>query len=85
MKVPRLSDKPGIRYINWSPYIRLLANKPAAMYNFSLLDLFEGNNEVIEKITKFDASKLQAFLYNFANIIDKVGIKEAVDNVGTIL
>ncbi|MCI6013608.1 MAG: hypothetical protein MRZ09_01285 [Coprobacillus sp.] len=85
MKVPRLSGKPGIRYINWSPYIRLLANKPAAMYNFSFLDLFEGNNEVIEKITKFDASKLQAFLYNFANLIDKVGIKEAVDNVGTIL
>ena len=72
-------------FINWSPYIRLLANKPAAMYNFSFLDLFEGNNEVIEKITKFDASKLQAFLYNFANLIDKVGIKEAVDNVGTIL
>lgn len=85
MKVPRLSGKLGIRYINWSPYIRLLANKPAAMYNFSFLDLFEGNNEVIEKITKFDASKLQAFLYNFANLIDKVGIKEAVDNVGTIL
>lgn len=85
MKVPRLSGKPGIKYINWSPYIRLLANKLAAMYNFSFLDLFEGNNEVIEKITKFDASKLQAFLYNFANLIDKVGIKEAVDNVGTIL
>lgn len=85
MTVPRLSGKPGIRYINWSPYIRLLADKPAAMYNFSFLDLFKGNEPVIEKITKFDASKLQIFLYNFANLIDKVGIKEAVENVGTIL
>ncbi len=85
MTVPRLSGKPGIRYINWSPYIRLLANKPAAMYNFSFLDLFEGNNEVIEKITKFDASKLQIFLYNFANLIDKAGIKEAIEKVEIVL
>ncbi len=85
MRVPRLSGKPGIRYINWSPYIRLLANKPAAMYNFSFLDLFEGNEVVIEKITKLDASKLQGFLYNFANLIDKEGIEEAVNKVGTLL
>ncbi len=85
MRVPRLSGKPGIRYINWSPYIRLLANKPAAMYNFSFLDLFEGNEVVIEKITKLDASKLQAFLYNFANLINKEGIEEAVNKVGTLL
>lgn len=85
MKVPRLSGKPGIRYINWSPYIRLLANKPAVMYNFSFLDLFEGNEVVIEKITKLDASKLQAFLYNFANLIDKEGIEETVNKVGTLL
>lgn len=85
MRVPRLSGKPGIRYINWSPYIRLLANKPAAMYNFSFLDLFEGNEVVIEKITKLDASKLQAFLYNFANLINKEGIEETVNKVGTLL
>ncbi len=54
IKVPRLLGTPGTRYINWSPYIRLLADKPAAMYNFSFLDLFEGNNEVIESITKLD-------------------------------
>ena len=40
MTIPRISGKPGLRYINWSPYIRLLADKPAAMYNFYFLDLF---------------------------------------------
>lgn len=55
------------------------------MYNFSFLDLFEGNEEVIEKITKLDASKLQAFLYNFANLINKEGIEETVNKVGTLL
>ncbi|MFR7881490.1 MAG: hypothetical protein ACLU5J_08520 [Christensenellales bacterium] len=39
MNVPRLSAAKGARYINWSPYIRLLAVKSAAMYNFSFLDL----------------------------------------------
>lgn len=39
MNVPRLSAAKGARYINWSPYIRLLSVKPAAMYNFSFLDL----------------------------------------------
>lgn len=85
MKVPRLSGKPGIRYINWSPYIRLLANKPAAMYNFSFLDLFEGKDDIIEKITKLEGTKLQPFLHNFANMIDKVGIDEAVRQVDTLL
>ena len=59
MTVPRMNIKPETRYINWSSYIRLLANKPAAMYNFSFLDLFEGNNEIIEKITKLDLDKLR--------------------------
>ena len=40
MTVPRMNTKPGARYINWSPYIRLLADKPAVVYNFSFLDLF---------------------------------------------
>lgn len=35
MNVPRLSATKGARFINWSPYIRLLAVKSAAMYNFS--------------------------------------------------
>jgi hypothetical protein len=52
MTIPRILGKPGLRYINWSQYIRLLADKPAAMYNFSFLDLFEGNDAIIEKITK---------------------------------
>ena len=85
MTIPRLSGKPGLRYINWSPYIRLLADKPAAMYNFSFLDLFEGNDVIIEKITKLEATKLQAFLYSFANMIDDIGIDEAVKKVNTIL
>ena len=59
MTVPRMNTKPGARYINWSPYIRLLADKPATMYNFSFLDLFEGNNEIIEKISKLEATKLK--------------------------
>lgn len=61
MTVPRMNTKPGAIYINWSPYIRLLADKPAAIYNFSFLDLFEGNNEIIEKITKLDLDKLRKF------------------------
>ena len=44
------------------------------MYNFSFLDLFEGNDAIIEKITKLEATKLQAFLYSFANMIDDIGI-----------
>lgn len=62
-----------------------LSGQPATMYNFSFLDLFKGNESVIEKTTKLDASKLQIFLYNFANLIDKVGIKEAIEKVSTIL
>ena len=82
---PRISGNPGARYINWSPYIRLLADKPAAMYNFSFLDLFEGNNTLIERITKLDGLKLRAFLTSFANMIDEKGIDEAINNVGTLL
>ena len=52
MTILRISGKPGLRYIKWSPYIRLLADKPAAMYNFLFLDLFESNDTIIEKITK---------------------------------
>ncbi len=85
MTIPRISGKPGLRYINWSPYIRLLANKPAAMYNFTFLDFFEGNDAIIEKITKLEATKLQTFLYSFANMIDDIGINEAVKKVGTLL
>ena len=58
MTIPRISGKPGLRYINWSPYIRLLADEPAAMYNFSFLDLFECNDAIIEKITILEATKL---------------------------
>ena len=57
-------------------YLRLLADKPATMYNFSFLDLFEGNNEIIEKITKQDSIKLREFLLKFADIIDKEGFKK---------
>ena len=48
------------------------------MYYFSFLDLFEGNYAIIEKITKLEATKLQAFLYSFANMIDEIGIDEAI-------
>ena len=81
MTVPRMNTKPWTGYINWSPYIRLLADKLAAMYNFSFLDLFEGNDAIIEKITKLEATKLQAFLYLFANMIDDIRIDEAVKKV----
>lgn len=85
MTVPRINTKPGARYINWIPYIRLLADKPAAMYNFSFLDLFEGNDAIIEKITKLEATKLQTFLYSFANMINDIGIYEAVKKVNTLV
>ena len=85
MTVPRMNRKPEARYINWSPYIRLLADKTAAMYNFSFLDLFEGNDAIIEKITKLEATKLQTFLYSFANMIDDIGIDEAIKKVSSLL
>ena len=86
MTVPRINTKPGARYINWSPYIRLLADKPATMYNFSFLDLFDGRDDIIEKITKLEATKLQEFLYSFTNlIIDDIGIDEAVKKVNSLL
>lgn len=85
MTIPRILRKPGLRYINWSLYIRLLADKPAAMYNSSFLDLFEGNDTIIEKITKLEATKLQAFLSSFANMIDDIGISDAVKKVNTLL
>ena len=85
MTISRISGKPGLRYINWSPYIRLLADKNAAMYNFSFLDLFEGNDTILERITKLESTKLQAFLYSFANMIDDIGIDEAVKNVSALL
>lgn len=84
MTVTRMNTKPGARYINWSPYIRLLADKPAAMYNFSFLDLFEGNNEIIGKITKLDSVKLRELLLKFAEMIDKEGLKEAISRVYNI-
>ena len=62
MTVPRMNIKPEARYINWGPYFRLLADKPTAMYNFPFLDLFEGNKEAIEKMTKLDSIKLREFL-----------------------
>lgn len=85
MTVPRMNTKPRARYINWSPYIRLLVDKPAAMYNFSFLDFFEVNDTIIEKITKLEATKLQVFLYLFENMIDDNGINDAVNKVNTIL
>ena len=76
-----MNIKPWARYINWSPYIRLLADKPAAMYDFTFLNLFEGNNEIIEKITKLDSIKLREFLLKFADMIDKEGLKESIIDI----
>ena len=81
MTVPRMNTKTGARYINWSPYIRLLADNPAAMYNFSFLDLFEGNNEIIKKITKLDSIKLVEFLLKFVDMIDKEGLKNTLSKI----
>lgn len=51
------------------------------MYNFSFLDLFEGNNEIIEKITKLDSVKLREFLLKFADMIDRDGLKDAINKI----
>ena len=48
------------------------------MYNFSFLDLFEGNNEILENITKLDSVKLREFLLRFADMIDKEGLMKAM-------
>lgn len=55
------------------------------MYNFSFLDLFEGNNEIIEKITKLDSVKLRDFLLKFADIIDKEGLKIAINKIDLVI
>ena len=51
------------------------------MYNFPFLDLFEGNNEIIEKITKLDSVKLREFLLKFADMIDKEGLKNTLSKI----
>ena len=84
MTVPRMNIKPETRYINLSSYIILLADKPAAIYNFSFLDLFEGNNEIIEKITKLDPVKLREFLLRFADMIDKDGLEKSIKLIDEI-
>lgn len=85
MTVPRMNSKPRARYINWSTYIRLLADKPAAMYNFSFLYLFKGNNEIIEKITKLDSVKLREFLLKFVDMIAKEGLDKSLSLINSIL
>ena len=55
------------------------------MYNFSFLKLFEDNDVIIEKITKLEATKLQTFLYSFANMINDIGINDAVKKVNSLL
>ena len=37
MTIPRISGKPGLRYINWSPYIRLLDNNQQQCITFLFL------------------------------------------------
>lgn len=84
MNVPRLSATKGARYINWSLYIRLLAVKSAAMYNFSFLDLFT-DKDIIERITKLNSYDLKIFLEKFADMIDSAGLNEAINKVTTLL
>ena len=84
MNVPRLSAAKGARYINWSPYIRLLSVKPAAMYNFSFLDLFT-DKDIVERITKLNSYDLKIFLEKFADMIDSAGLNEAINKVTTLL
>ena len=84
MNVPRLSATKGARYINWSLYIRLLSVKPAAMYNFSFLDLFT-DKDIIERITKLNSYDLKIFLEKFADMIDSAGLNEAINKVTTLL
>ena len=55
------------------------------MYNFSFLDLFEGNNEIIEKIIKLDSIKLREFLLKFADMIDKEGLNKAINKIIELL
>ena len=80
MTTPRIHGKNGTRYINWSPYIRLLANKPAAIVNFPFLTLFE-NEETINKILDMQSHRLNIFLNAFADMIDEKGLDYAVENV----
>ncbi len=84
IKTARLHGKNGTRYINWSPYIRLLANKPAALMHFSFIELFT-DQDIIAKICNLNRSELPLFLVNFADLIDSVGISDAVSRVKELL
>lgn len=55
------------------------------MYNFSFLDLFEGNNEIIEKITKLDSIKLREFLLKFADMIDKERLSKTLSIINCLI
>ena len=55
------------------------------IYNFSFLDLFKGNDYIIEKITQLESNNLKAFLINFAKMIDDKGLDEAIKEVDTLL
>lgn len=50
------------------------------MYNFSFLDLFEGNAEIIYKIILLSTKKLKEFLLKSTDIIDKDEIDLAIEN-----
>lgn len=45
------------------------------MYEFTFFDLFEGNNEIIEKIKKLDSVKLRKILLRFLDMIYKYQLR----------
>ena len=59
--------------------------QPAAIYNFSFLDLFKDNEYIIEKITKLESKELKVFLLALANMIDDKGLDKAIQNIDTLL
>ena len=79
-----MNTKTRARYIIWSSYKdHLLINQQQCIIAF--LDLFEGNNEIIEKITKLDSVKLREFLLMFADMIDKKGLEKSIKLIEELL
>lgn len=83
LSCPRLVGERG-RWLNWPPYVRVLANKPAAILNFPFINLFDDESDR-NWITCLNRNQLKSFLIKMADEMDKVGVEEAIKNVKTLL
>lgn len=82
-KIPRLVGEYQ-RWLNWPPYVRVLANKPAAILNFPFIDLFD-DQEIRNWITALNRTQLKDFLNQVALAMETNGVDETVKDIKSIL